>query len=140
MKTLRLLIPLLAILTTATPLANAENGLKSGDPRSVAESFFAGYVAQVEADSDTRTWVAASKLVTAKFKTAYAKAMSAELVEADPVLQAQDVPQKPFKAAKTTLRGDSATVVLSTRFEAGNHEVTTTLVRVKGVWLLDSVK
>ena len=70
----------------------------AGDPGTVAEKFYAGYVAQVEANKDTKKWVAGSKLVTANFKKTYAKAMSAKEVDADPVLNAQDVPSKPFKA------------------------------------------
>jgi hypothetical protein len=43
---------------------------------------------------DTRKCVAASDLVTANFKKGYEKAMTAESVDAYPVLNAQDVPSE----------------------------------------------
>lgn len=106
----------------------------------MAEKFYEGYVAQVEANKDTKKWVAGSKLVTANFKKAYAKAMNAEEVDADPVLNAQDVPTKPFKAGKPEIKDSAATVVLVTSFGKEKHQVTARLVKVNGVWLLDSVK
>jgi hypothetical protein len=57
-----------------------------------------------------------------------------------PVLNAQDVPSKPFKAGKPEIKENAATVVLTTAFGTEKHQVTAKLVKVKGVWLLDSVK
>ena len=134
MKILCLLLALCASLFTALPSFAAE------EPGQVAEKFYAGYVAQVEANKDTKAWVAASKLVTAKFKKAYAKAMNAEKVDADPVLNAQDVPSKPFKAEKPEIKDATATVVLITSFGTEKHKVTAKLLKADGFWLLDSVK
>lgn len=138
MKTLCLLLAVIASLFASLPSFAADE-VVSG-PGAVAEKFYAGYVAQVEANKDTKKWVAGSKLVTANFKKAYAKAMSAEQVDADPVLNAQDVPSKPFKAGKPEIRDTSATVVLVTSFGEQKHQVTATLRKVDGVWLLDAVK
>ena len=94
----------------------------------------------MEANKDTKAWVAGSKLVTANFKKVYAKAMNAKQVDADPVLNAQDVPSKPFKAGKPEIKDTTATVVLVTSYGKEKHQVTATLKKVEGAWLLDSVK
>ena len=117
----------------AAPAASAE-------PGTAAEAFYAGYIAQVEANKDTKKWVAASKAVTAKFKKAYAKAMGAEQVDADPVLLAQEVPSQPFKAGKAEVKDNTATVVLTAAFGKDKHSVTVTLAKVDGAWLVDGVK
>lgn len=138
MKTLCLLIAIVASLFASLPSLAADDA--AGDPGTVAETFYAGYVAQVEANKDTKVWVAGSKLVTANFKKAYSKAMNAKEVDADPVLNAQDVPSKPFKAGKPEIKDTTATVVLVTSFGREKHQVTARLLKVNGVWLLDSVK
>lgn len=129
-----LLFALLALLFTGLPSFAAD------EPGAVAEKFYAGYVAQVEANKDTKAWVAASKLVTANFKKTYAKAMGAEELDADPVLKAQDVPTKPFKAEKPEIKDDKATVVLTAAFGEEKHKVKAKLVKVDGAWLLDAVE
>jgi len=138
MKTLRFL--LLALVSLFTVLPSFAADAPKDEPGQVAEKFYAGYVAQVEANKDTKAWVAASKLVTPKFKKDYAKAMSAEEIDADPVLNAQDVPTKPFKADKPVIKDATATVVLTTTFGSEKHKITATLQKVDGAWLLDAVK
>ncbi|MCW1924022.1 hypothetical protein OKA05_15750 [Luteolibacter arcticus] len=138
MKTLRLLLAAIVSLFTMLPSSAAEAA--ADGPGQVAEKFYAGYVAEVEANKDTKVWVAKSKLVTPKFKKAYDKAMNAEEVDADPVLNAQDVPTKPFKAEKPEIRDAAASVVLTTTFGSEKHKVTAKLVKVDGVWLLDAVE
>jgi hypothetical protein len=137
MKSLRFLIALVVSLFVSLSSLAADDA--AAEPGAVAEKFYAGYVAQVEANKNTKKWVAGSKLVTANFKTTYTKAMSGE-VDADPVLNAQDVPSQPFKAGKPEIKGTTATVVLTTSFGSEKHQITATLVKVKGVWLLDAVK
>ena len=138
MKTLQFLLLLVVSLFTVLPSVAADPA--ADGPGQVAEKFYAGYVAQVEANKDTKVWVASSKLVTAKFKKDYAKAMSDEELDADPVLNAQDVPTKPFKAEKPEIKDSTATVVLNTSFGSEKHKITATLQKVDGAWLLDAVK
>ncbi|MCW1915618.1 YbjP/YqhG family protein [Luteolibacter sp. GHJ8] len=109
------------------------------EPSAVAEKFYAGYVAEVEANKDTKVWVAKSKLASEKFKKAYAKAMNSDELDADPVLNAQDIPDKPFKAQKPVIKDDKATVVLNAGSGEYKHSVTVKLVKTDGVWLLDAV-
>ena len=47
---------------------------------------------------------------------------------------------RPFKAVKTEINDPAAAVVLVTAFGKQRHEVTAKMVKVDGVWLLDSVK
>jgi hypothetical protein len=114
--------------------------LLAAEPGETAEKFYAGYVGQVDAMKDTGKWVAASDLVTAKFKKAYAEAMNAESLDADPILNAQDVPSKPFKAVEVRITGDTATVWLETTYGDEKHGISASLVKTNGIWLLDSVK
>ena len=79
-------------------------------------------------------------MVTANFKKAYAKATNAKQVAADPAFNAREVPSKPFKAGKLEIIDTTATVVLVTSFGREKYQLTATLVKVSGVWLLDSVK
>ena len=134
MKLPSLLLAVLTLFLTALPSFAAE------EPSTVAEKFYAGYVAQVDANKDTKAWVAKSKQVTDKFKKAYAKAMNSEELDADPVLNAQDIPTQPFKAGKPEIKDDKATVVLNTAFGEQKHKVTAKLVKIDGVWLLDAVE
>jgi len=136
MKMLRLLLAF--VVSWFIPMqvfaADAADG-----PEQVAEKFYAGYVAAVDANKDTKVWVAASKLVTAKFKKEYAKIMNAEEVDADPVLNAQDIPSKPFKAEKAEINGDAATVVVISSFGEDKHKLKVKLIKSDGVWLLDAL-
>jgi lipoprotein-anchoring transpeptidase ErfK/SrfK len=129
-----LLLALCAFVFTAAPAHAAS------EPAAVAEKFYAGYVAQVDSNKDTKAWVASSKLVTDTFKKAYAKAMSAEEVDADPILKAQDIPTKPFKAEKPVIADDKATVVLVAAFGEEKHKVKVRLVKVDDAWLVDAVE
>lgn len=134
MKTLSLLVSLLALWFSALP-SSATDG-----PAQVAEKFHAGYVAQVDANKDTRIWVAKSELVTEKFKKAYAKIMNAEEVDADPVLNAQYIPTKPFEAGKPEINVDTATVVVVSSFGEDERKLKVKLVKKDDVWLLDVVE
>ena len=133
MKSLSLLIPLIVSLLAALP-SHAADG-----PGQVTEKFYAGYVAAVEANKDTKVWVAQSKLVTGNFKKAYAKIMNAEEIDADPVLNAQDIPSTPFKAEKPQITGDAATVVVVSSFGEDKHKLKVKLVQKDGAWLLDAL-
>ncbi|MDB6077209.1 MAG: hypothetical protein JWO82_956 [Akkermansiaceae bacterium] len=129
-----LLLALCAFVFAAAPT------LAASEPAAVAEKFYAGYVAQVDSNKDTKAWVAGSKLVTDKFKKAYAKAMSADEIDADPILKAQDIPTKPFKAEKPVIADDKATVVLVAAYGEEKHKVKARLVKIDDAWLLDAVE
>lgn len=136
MKTFIALLLTIASVFIAPHSSAAEAG---EGPDKVAEKFYAGYVATVDANKDTKAWVAKSALVTEKFKRAYARAMSAEEVDADPVLNAQDIPSQPFKAEKPEIAGDMATVVVVSSFGESKHKLKVRLVKVDGSWLLDAM-
>lgn len=130
-----LLILFVASFSTLTVFAaDAAEG-----PGVVAEKFFAGYLAQVEADKDTKAWVAKSKMASKEFKAAYKKAMSAEEIEADAVTQAQDTPTSPFKAGKPVIKESKATVALTAKFGDDAHKVNVQLVQQDGAWLIQKI-
>lgn len=143
MRSRSLLITFCALLVATASLAparSADDGKAATNPAAVAENFYARYVALVEAQKDTKAWVATSSLVTPNFKKTYAKVMGSMEVDADPVLMAQYVPPGAFKAAKPDIKGDRASIVLTAGSGAEKHQVTVTLVNVKGSWRIDSVK
>ena len=136
MKTIAVLLFSLAVLFSILPVFAAE---AADGPGVVAEKFFAGYLAQMEADKDTKTWVAKSKLASKEFKAAYKKAMSAEEVEADAVTQAQDTPTSPFKAGEPAIKDTKATVTLTAKFGDEAHKVNVQLVQQEGAWLIQKI-
>jgi uncharacterized protein YdbL (DUF1318 family) len=136
MKTILFLLTFftVALTTLTTFAAEASEG-----PGVVAEKFFAGYLAQVEADKDTKAWVAKSKMASKEFKAAYKKAMSAEEIEADAVTQAQDTPTSPFKAGEAVIKDSKATVTLTAKFGDDAHKVNVQLVQQEGAWLIQKI-
>lgn len=143
MKLFKLLAVVCVVLVASpfpSPARAAETAKATAGPGAVAESFYAGYIAVVEANKEASSFVAASNLVTEAFKKRYAKAMRSMDVDVDPVLVAQYVPEAPFKAGKAVIKGDRATVVLTAAASAGKHQVTVTLVSVAGSWKIDSVR
>jgi uncharacterized protein YdbL (DUF1318 family) len=136
MKTIKALLLVLAVLSSALPVM--AEGAAEG-PGVVAENFFAGYVTQVEADKDTKAWVAKSKMASKNFKADYKKAMSAEYVDADPVIQAQDTPTGPFKAGRPVIKDTKATVVLTAKFGEDDHKVNVQLAQQEGAWLIQKI-
>jgi len=113
------------------------------DPGKAAEKFYAEYLVLVNANKETTSWMAKSKLVTTEFKKYYAKQMSpknGDAVEVDPVLQAQDTPTSPFKAGKTVINGNKATVSLTAKFDRDTDHIAVQMVLKDGVWLVDMVR
>ncbi len=109
------------------------------DPAKTAEQFYAGYLVLVNAEKDTMSWVNKSHFATRNFKRWYAKQMSSESVEADPVLEAQDTPTTPFKAIKTMIQGTAATVILRAKYSNETQKLTVHMVQMNGVWQMDAV-
>jgi len=136
MKSLLVLLSLVISLFTTLPCPAAEPAEDAGK---AAEKFYAGYVAEVDANRDTKVWVAKSALATDKFKKAYAKVMNSEEVDADPVLNAQDIPSQPFKVETIIVKDDSATVVIASSFGDEKHTLKVKLAKVGGAWLMDAL-
>jgi hypothetical protein len=96
-------LPILAaicVLVIQTPGIASQASI---GPAKTAEHFYAGYLVLMNAQEDPQPWVAKSSMVTIHFKGWYAKQISNQSVEADPVIEAQDTPTTPFKAIKTTI-------------------------------------
>lgn len=133
------LLLLLSLVLTLFPALSSSAAEADDSPGNVTEKFYAGYVAEVDANRNTGAWVAKSKLVTDRFKKAYAKIMNSEEVDADPVLNAQDIPSAPFKTETAITKENTATVVVASSFGEDKHRLKLKLVKVDGVWLLDEL-
>ncbi len=136
MKNIICLLALFVVSFSTLPVFAAD---PAESPGVVAEKFFAGYLAQMEADKDTQAWVANSTMASEDFKKAYKKAMSAEEIEADAVLQAQDTPTSPFKAGEPDIKDAKATVALTAKFGDDAHKVNVQLVLQEGSWLIQGI-
>jgi len=133
------LITILAAIAVLFVQIPAIAGEPSSGPANTAEQFYAGYLVLVNAEKDTMSCVADSKLVTRNFKRWYAKQMSTESVEVDPVLEAQDTPTTPFKAIKSTIQGTTATVILRATYSKETEKLNVHTVQSNGVWQVDAV-
>ena len=136
MKRSLLVLAAIGVLVGQTP---AIAGQASIGPARVAEQFYAGYLVLMNAQKDPQSWVAKSQSVTRNFKRWYAKQMSDEAVEADPVIEAQDTPTTPFKAIKTTMQGGTATVVLRAKYSNETEKLAVRMVQSNGIWQVDAV-
>lgn len=144
MKISKWMVPMVLCSMVASPIAvwagpetkPAAKVAPAGDKKAeaAAEVFLAEYI---KADAKNVEWMAKSTLVTKEFKDAFKKEMTAEEVEADPVLFAQDVPSTPFKAVSSTVKGKVAKVVVAAKFGDEPYRLLVTLVSTKeGEWLV----
>lgn len=114
-------------------LGDKESKNDDAKVEAAAEAFLAGYI---QSDAKNVEWVANSKLVTSEFIAAFKKAMASELVDADPVIFAQDIPSTPFKATSSSVKGEVAMVKVSAKFGEDPFKLTVTLVSKDGHWLV----
>ena len=146
MKSVLSLTTLLIATFFSSLTAQAETAAAPLDGKSAgtaAELFLAGYIKSIDGkkplDSNT-AWVAKTKLATPEFKAAFKKAMSDKELEVDPVIFAQDVPITPFKAESSKVKGDTATVVVSGKYnEKEFSKLKVTLVAKDGRWLVSKI-
>lgn len=110
------------------------------DPADVAEKFFGGYIDKIESDQDAREWVAASDLVTSGFKRYYSRSMRSESLESDPVLLAQDTPTQGFRAAKPSIDGKKAIVILTGKYGPDDHKLLVSLLLSAKGWQIEKVE
>lgn len=109
-----------------------------GTPDEAAQAFMDSYFTYLNGDgkADAKKLIQESPYLTAELKKAYAKHMSQETVDADPILNAQDFPDKGFKVAKTKVEGDKAQITYAPRQEGWEQTIKAQLVLVKGKWLI----
>jgi hypothetical protein len=109
-------------------------------PITVAEGFLSRYVERIESDQEVREWVAASDLLTPRFKRYYARSMRFESLDSDPVLLAQDTPTQGFRATMPSIDGKKAIIILTGKYGQDDHRLRVVLLlSVKG-WQIDSVE
>ncbi|MBL9130403.1 MAG: DUF3828 domain-containing protein [Verrucomicrobiaceae bacterium] len=107
-----------------------------GTPGEVAQAFMDGYIQNATRDGDPEKLIQGSPYVTDGLKKAHAKVFQQELVDADPILNAQDYPDKGFKVTKVKIDGEKAQVTYAPREDGWDMTIKAQLVLVKGKWLI----
>lgn len=111
---------------------------EKGTPTAVAQAFMDSYIqdATREGGGDPDKLVKNSPYLTASLKKAHAKFFQQETVDADPILDAQDFPDKGFKASQGKIEGKKARVTYTPREEGWDLTIKAELVLVDGKWLI----
>lgn len=109
-----------------------------GTPGEVAQAFMDSYIedANRAGKSDPEKLIQSTPYVTDGLKKAHAKVFKQELVDADPILNAQDFPDKGFKVTKVKIEGEKAQVTYEAREEGWDQTIKAQMVLVKGKWLI----
>ncbi|MFO1436687.1 MAG: DUF3828 domain-containing protein [Verrucomicrobiaceae bacterium] len=109
-----------------------------GTPDEVAQAFMDSYFKYLNGDdsTDPKKLIQDSPHLTAELKKAHAKYMNQETVDADPILNAQDFPDKGFKVAKVKVEGEKAAITYAPRQEGWDQTIKAQMVLVKGKWLI----
>lgn len=101
------------------------------DAAKVAVQFVSEY-----ANAETpQKWIAKTPMATDAFKKAIRRIFAAG-PDADPILHAQDIPNKPYRAKKTAGSGDTAHVTL---ISPERPDLKVTLVREGASWKVQAV-
>ena len=111
--------------------------------RERVDRFFEQYVALFDRGDSTAQWIDESPVLTPDFKQAYTKmladAEAAEMgLDQDPVLNAQDVPTRPYTTRTAIITGDRATAEV-TNAEWSDALIRVSLVAVNGDWMIDGI-
>ena len=109
-----------------------------GTPGEVAQAFMDSYIADANrgGKSDPEKLIQNSPYVTKGLKKAHAKVFKQEVVDADPILNAQDFPDKGFKVTKVKIEGEKAQITYAAREEGWDQTIKAQMVLVKGQWLI----
>ena len=122
-----------ALLLLCTFASFAFGGAEE-DVTNAAQTFYDGYMKVLNGNKDQKKWVLNSEGVTPAFKKAYTAYM--EDAGADPIICGQDYPDAGFNASADSVKGDRATVRLSSRDPSFAHTFTAAFVLKGGKWLL----
>lgn len=133
----RFLLSALCLLFASFTLVANENG----SPDEVVQAFMDSYIqdANRDADFDPEKLIQNSPHLTAGLKKAHAKVFQQEIVDADPILCAQDYPEKGFKVSKVKVEGEKAKVTYTAREEGGDKPIKAELVLMQGKWLITHI-
>ncbi len=135
--TLLLVVPMLSL---SPVLANAQAA--DTEITRLVERFFKGYIQTDEKNESDYDWTRNNPALTGDFKRAYVKYYdqfrAQGAVYSDPILEAQDTPETPYKATAVRSDGDRATVEVTTANWPG-HVIRVGLVKAKGRWFINSI-
>ena len=143
---------LLVVLALVWGFARSEAATPYEEVTKVAESFYAQYYkeslhkpAKGNSDKAIIQWVSAKPQLTDSFKKAFRKTVldarkaDPEMgLDSDPILNAQDFPDKGYRAKDVQVNGDKATVVME-GIAAPDFKISLTLVNVDNKWKINSI-
>ena len=137
--------------TTTTVSTATTAGGEGNDIKTTVEAFYKGYndilvtgfatistVSQPPSENPSDKALAYAKAspdVTDQFKASLDGPR-----DADPVICAQDISEKPITAETPTISGDTATVAVHQEFGSGRSNIKVTLKKVGGAWKIDAVE
>lgn len=109
-----------------------------GTPGEVAQAFIDSYIQDANRgrDSDPKKLIQNSPYLTAGLKKAHAKIYAEDVVDADPILNAQDYPDKGFKVTVVKIEGEKAQITYAAREEGWDQALKAQMVLLKGKWLI----
>ena len=121
------------------------------EAKKVVETFYREYLRFIskpsKGDSDARliAWVNASPYTSPGFKTVLKKTVVAarkkdpELgLDADPILDGQDNPEKGYRAKTIHVAQDKASVAME-GIDADSFHISVEMINIKGVWLINGI-
>jgi len=143
---------LFLLLSLALGVAPIRAASPNDDIKKVVESFYAQYYKEnlhrpTKGDPDKALirWVNANQNLTDAFKKALRKTMvdarkaDPELgLDSDPILSAQDFPEKGYRAKDIQVTGDKATVTME-GVDSPDFKISLGLVNVGNKWKIDSI-
>jgi len=135
--TLLLAVPMLSLFPVLAGAQAPETEISN-----LVERFFKGYVQTDENNKSDYDWTRSNPALTRDFKRAYVKYFDQfrkqGSLDSDPILEAQDTPETPYKATSISSNGDRATVEVTTAGWPG-HVIRVGLVKTRGKWLINSI-
>ena len=151
-KTNRMKTKLLVMLSLVLGAVSTGWASPKEDVEKVVESFYARYYreylgkpAKGGADKNLLRWVNANPFVSDDFKKALRKAVvdarkeDPEMgLDYDPILDAQDYPEKGYRARRTQISGNKATVAME-GIDAPDFKVSVELVSLQGNWRINGI-
>jgi Protein of unknown function (DUF3828) len=143
---------LLVVIGTLLAFAPGNAAPPNDDVAKVVESFYAQYYKEVlhkpgkgNSDKALTRWVTANANLSDAFKKALSRAVldarkkDPEMgLDADPILNAQDFPEKGYRAKDIQVTGDKATVTME-GIDAPDFKISLALVNAGNKWKINSI-
>ena len=110
----------------------------SADPAADARAVVQGFYDRYAKVKDPEPWVKKSTQVTPAFKQAYTAFMKKD-ADSDPIIAGQDSPEGGYHVSEVAVKGDHATVTMSSKEKGFTKPIKVQVIQVKGAWLINGV-